>query len=210
MYDEAYMEETHLVNIKDYEYLTGGKNHRSPIKFRKIYFNKDINYLGGVSRHHKNFDRYSINIKDFTDSRFVVERQSFREGTFYSKYTYLDKEDCQKILEGDVEWMSKSKDNLLRDFYLQIKMNKLEAGVVVDYLREIYHMHYSDDMIIFDKSISSSYAFDVKDLLTDSMEMTQRLEDDYYVMTYHQPIRIPNVFASIINHYEGRKLLPES
>lgn len=209
MYDEAYMEQTHLVNIQDYEYLTGGRAHRSPMKLRKIYFNKDINYLGGVRAQHENFDRYSINIKDFTDSRFVVEKQSYREGTFFSKYTYLEKEYCQKILDGDIAWMEKCADSLLREFYFQIRMNGLEAGVVVDYSREVYHMHYSNDMIIFDKSIASSYDFDVKDVLVDCVDMKERLEEDYYVMTYHQPVMMPRVMTSILNHHEGWKLLPE-
>ena len=210
MYDEAYLEETHLVNIQDYEYLTGGKEHRAPVRLRKIYFNKDINYLGGVSIHHENFDRYSLNIKDFSDSRFVVERQSYREGTFYSKYTYLDKASCQKIMDGDIYWMERSQDSLLRDLYLQMKVNDLTPGVVVDYTREVYHMHYCSDMIMFDKSIKSSYDFDTKDVLIDNVFMKERLEEGNYVMTYHQPVIIPRVMATILNYREGKRLLVEA
>lgn len=209
MYDEAYLEETHLVHIKDYEYLIGEKEHRGPTKLRKIYFNSDINYLGGVKRDHENFDRYSINIKDFSDSRYVIERQSYREGTFYSKYTYLEKENCQRILEGDAGWMEKHSDVLLRDLFLQIQMNGLQAGVVVDYAREVYHMRYSSDMVIFDKSICSTYDFDVKDLLTENVKMKERLEEGYYVMTYRQPVIVPRVLASIFNYRDGHRLIPE-
>lgn len=209
MYDEAYVEETRLVKSGEYRNIIGKKQGRA-IHLWKIYFNKDINYLRANTEHQENFDCYSINVKNPEDSRFQIERQSYREGTFYSTYTYVDKESCIKILSGDIEWLKKSSDSLLKELYVQMSVNEIAPGVVVQYEREVYRMHCSSDVIIFDKSIRSSYDFDIQALLSGKVKMKERLQKGCVVMTYHQPVLVPRVVASILNFSEGRKIIMES
>lgn len=209
MYDEAYVEETRLVQTEEYKNIIGKKSGKV-FNLWKIYFNQEINYLRTAGEKQQNFDCYSINIKHPDDSRFQVERQSFREGTYYSSYTYVDKAQCEKILHGDVQWMQGCQDALLEELYVQMTVNCIRPGVIVQYEREIYRMHGSSDMIIFDKSIRSSYDFDSQDVLKGSTAMKERLQKGCIVMTYHKPILIPRVIASILNFKEGKKIIMES
>ena len=55
MFDEAYIEETHPIDTKEYEYLTEQRHNKISTKIRKIYFNNEINYLNGVRRACDNF-----------------------------------------------------------------------------------------------------------------------------------------------------------
>lgn len=209
MYDEAYVEETRLVRTEEYKNIIGKKPGKV-FNLWKVYFNKEINYLRIADEKQQNFDCYSINIKRPDDSRFQVERQSFREGTYYSSYTYVDKAQCEKILCGDVQWMKDCQDALLEELYVQMTVNCISPGVIVRYEREIYRMHGSGDMIIFDKSIQSSYDFGSQDVLKGSAAMKERLQKDCIVMTYHKPILVPRVIASILNFKEGKKIIMES
>lgn len=209
MYDEAYVEETRLVQTEEYKNIIGKKPGKV-FNLWKVYFNKEINYLRTADEKQQNFDCYSINIKRPDDSRFQVERQSFREGTYYSSYTYVDKAQCEKILCGDVQWMKDCQDALLEELYVQMTVNCISPGVIVRYEREIYRMHGSSDMIIFDKSIQSSYDFDSQDVLKGCAAMKERLQKDCIVMTYHKPILVPRVIASILNFKEGKKIIMES
>ena len=209
MYDEAYVEETRLVGTEEYKNIIGKKNGKS-FHLWKIYFNKDINYLRASDEKHHNFDCYSLNIKNVSDSRIQLERQSYREGTYYSTYTYVDKAQCEKLLGGDIEWMKDCGDALLEELYIQMTVNKIEPGVIVRYEREIYRMHGSGDMIIFDKSIRSSYDFETASVMEGGVKLQERLQKDCVVMTYHKPVLVPRVIASILNFNEGRKIIMES
>lgn len=209
MYDEAYVEETKLVKTEEYKNIIGKKSGKA-FHLWKIYFNKDINYLRTAAEKQANFDCYSINVKSASDSRIQIERQSYREGTYYSTYTYVDKAQCEKIISGDVEWMSSVNDALLKELYVQMTVNKITPGVIVRYEREIYRMHGSGDMIIFDKSIQSAYDFETEGILNSSAAMRERLPKECIVMTYHKPVLVPRVIASILNFSEGRKIIMES
>ena len=209
MYDEAYVEETRLVGTEEYKNIIGRKSGKS-FYLWKIYFNKDINYLRTSDEKQQNFDCYSLKIKNVSDSRFQLERQSYREGTDYSTYTYVDKAQCEKLLGGDTAWMKDCDDALLKELYIQMTVNKIEPGVIVCYEREIYRMHGSGDMIIFDKSIRSSYDFEAASALHGDAVMQERLQKDCVVMTYHKPVLVPRVIASILNFNDGRKIIMES
>lgn len=207
MFDEAYIEETHLIDHKEYEYLTERRQNKISTRIRKIYFNREINYLNGVRRGCENFDRYSINILDFDSGRFQIERQCYREGTYYSTYTYLDKAHCMRMIQGDIEWMSKFNDTLIREMSVWFAANRPGVGVIVDYVRETYHVRYENSMIFFDKSIASSYDFEIKELFDPEYKMKERLEKDTCVMTYRQKVMVPRVMASLLNYSDHKKLL---
>lgn len=209
MYDEAYIEETRLVSSEEYRNIIGKKQGRA-VHLWKIYFNKDINYLRDSRKLTENFDCYSMNIKHPDDSRIQIERQSFREGTFYSTYTYVEREKCAKILNGDIAWMEKSSDPLLKELFVQMDVNKITPGVIVQYEREIYRMHGSSDVIVFDKSIQSSYDFKPKQLIQGKVTLKERLPKAFYAMTYHQPVLVPRVVANILNFREGKKIIMET
>ena len=199
MYDEAYVEETRLVRTEEYKNIIGKKPGKV-FNLWKVYFNKEINYLRTADEKQQNFDCYSINIKRPDDSRFQVERQSFREGTYYSSYTYVDKAQCEKILCGDVQWMKDCQDALLEELYVQMTVNCISPGVIVRYeAGDLSYARKSSDMIIFDKSIQSSYDFDSQDVLKGCAAMKERLQKDCIVMTYHKPILVLRVIASILN-----------
>lgn len=206
MFDEAYIEETHPVDTKEYEYLVEQRHNKISIKIRKIYFNREINYLNGVRHACDNFDRYSINIIDFDSNRYQIERQSYREGTYYSTYTYLDKAHCLRMIQGDTAWMRKYNDSLIREMAVWFEVNQPKVGVVVDYVRETYHVRYENSMIFFDRSICSTYDFTPEEVFEKDLKMQERLSKNMCVMTYRQKVMVPRVMANLLNYCDHKKL----
>lgn len=216
---EIYSEESNVIGIGDYTAIRSKIENNQDNKVsrqgrqRKIYFNRDINYLVDVSgQGDVNTDRYSINIYDSDMEHMILDKQSNREGTIYRQYTYITTQQCESILHGDIQWMKDSEHVLLRDLYLQMTINQRVPGVMVDYTREMYRLGYSGDYLIFDTDIRSTYEIHPKQLsleqLTlDIFSMTGRLEPEKVVMTYRQGMGMPKVLASIVGWGQSRRQL---
>ena len=93
---EVYSEESNVIEYSEYTAMIhkieqNEENHQShPGNQRRIYFNRDINYLvDGSGQEGVNIDRYSINIYDHDGNRMVLDKRSLRDGTVYRQYTYL-------------------------------------------------------------------------------------------------------------------------
>ena len=214
---EIYSEESNVIGICDYAVIRNKieKNQDNKVsrqgRQRKIYFNRDINYLVDVSgQEDVNTDRYSINIYNGDTRHMTLDKQSNREGTIYRQYTYITTQQCERILQGDIGWMAESDDVLLRELYLQMTINQRVPGVIVDYTREMYRMGFSGDYLIFDTQIRSTYDIEPgqlspERLVQDVFKMTERLEPGKVVMTYRQGLGMPKVLANIVGWGQNRR-----
>ena len=87
----------------------------------------------------------------------------------------------------------------MKDLYLQISINKLSIGVVVDYQREAYRINKQNDYVVFDTSIRSTYEWDNQRVFTNELPTKERLEPGRVVMTFKQATQIPNIVINILN-----------
>ena len=88
--------------------------------------------LDGVSIREK----YRIRLYNNDPSTIRLERK-FKQGALGCKTAVsLTPEQAQAIANGDVEWMSRSTDEVILGFYTRIKNEGLKAKVIVDYTRE--------------------------------------------------------------------------
>jgi hypothetical protein len=216
MLDEMYYEENNVIPEKEYERIIEAlkkeKNYKPvrPSVVRKIFFNKDINYLtDALSVNQSNTENYSIVMTDWDTSRLVLEKKSIREGLISKCHTYLSETQFEKIIDGDYEWMKTGKDGLLRDFYLQLTINEIRPGVVVDYTRQAFRLNNSKDYMIFDKSVSSTYLFTKDTLLSPLLEQKERLEKNHVVVSYKQTAEMPGIIYRLANISPNRQLIPE-
>lgn len=104
---------------------------------RSLYFddlddNALRDKLNGVSIREK----YRIRLYNNDPSTIRLERK-FKQGGLGCKTTAsLTAQQAQAIVNGDVEWMSRSTDALILGFYTRIRNEGLKAKVIVDYIRE--------------------------------------------------------------------------
>lgn len=201
---EVYYENNNVLDVKDYERMIESiqnipENRLSRVnRIRKIYFNDEINYLeDGLSTDSGDKDVYSIVMVNFDTNHLMVERKSRRSGMIYKDYAPITANECRRIFRGDVRWLKESRYPLLKNLYLEITVNLRTIGVVVDYERQRFKVHNSNDYIQFDLSVRSIYGRK-GDLLADQLDMKERLDAGHVIMTYKQSIHIPTIFRSVL------------
>ena len=104
---------------------------------RSLYFdNLDDNALreklDGVNIREK----YRIRLYNNNPNLIHLERKFKHGGLGYKNSANLTPEQAQAIADGDVEWMSRSADEVILGFYTKIRNEGLQAKVIVDYTRE--------------------------------------------------------------------------
>ena len=155
---------------------TNSYNSDNSYLIRSLYFdneNSDAYYekMDGVEYRKK----YRIRIYNF-DDKFIRLECKYKHNNMTSKDQILiDKELCIKIIDGKIDEVDLTKDNLLRQFALDYRLNRLEPSIIVDYNRVAFTYHVSDVRITFDSQIKSGmYNYN----LFDKNATTYRVIDD--------------------------------
>lgn len=121
---------------------------------RSLYFDDFRNTAlfekqSGVSRRKK----YRIRIYNCSDQFIKFERKTKLNQYIFKDWIRITREDADKIIAGDVNFLAGSKSALLRDFYLDYRCNLLRPVVMVDYLREAYVHPVGNMRITLDKEL---------------------------------------------------------
>jgi len=129
-------------------------NEQGDYHIRSLYFDDVHNsalyekQAGILSR-----EKFRIRIYNISDSVIKLEKKS-RVGQFISKEsTTLSRQDYEKIIAKNFDFLRKSHNRLLNEFYFHIKAKKLQPDVIVDYMREAYVSRVSNIRITFDKNL---------------------------------------------------------
>ena len=135
---------------------TNSYNNDNSYLIRSLYFdneNSDAYYekMDGVEYRKK----YRIRIYNF-DDKFIRLECKYKHNNMTSKDQILiDKELCSKIINGKIDEIDLTKDNLLRQFALDYRLNRLEPSIIVDYSRVAFTYHVSEVRVTFDSQIKS-------------------------------------------------------
>lgn len=123
--------------------------------------------------------KYRIRIYNF-DDKFIRLECKYKHDNMTSKdQILLTHEECSKIINGKIDEFSLDKDNLLRQFLIDSRINKLKPSIIVDYNRLAYTYHVSEVRITFDSKISSGlYNYN----LFDADATTYKVIDDNEVV----------------------------
>ena len=101
-------------------------------------------------------EKYRIRLYNHDHSMISLERK-FKHGSLgYKTSANLTKEQAQAIANGDVEWMSRSNDEVILGFYTRIRNEGLKAKVIVDYVREPFIFAPGNVRVTLDYNIRTS------------------------------------------------------
>lgn len=123
---------------------------------RSLYFDdEDSNAfyekLDGVEYRKK----YRIRIYNL-DDKFIRLECKYKHNNMTSKDQILiTKEECSKIIDGKIDDFKLEKDNILKQFLVDYRLNRLKPCIIVDYNRLAFTYHVSDVRITFDSKIKS-------------------------------------------------------
>ena len=118
---------------------------------RSLYFDDFRNTAlfeknAGVPRRKK----YRLRIYNLNDDVIKLECKNKLDYYISKETENLTREQADKIIAGDVSFLAKSDNRLLRAFYLECRRNLLRPNVIVDYYREAYVYPVGNVRLTFD------------------------------------------------------------
>jgi hypothetical protein len=118
---------------------------------RSLYFDDCKNTafsekMSGVSQRKK----YRMRIYNYSDEYIKFERKTKRDHYVFKESVRLTREEADRIIAGDIAFLSDSKSHLLKTFYLESRHSLLRPVVLVDYYREAYIHPVGNVRITFD------------------------------------------------------------
>lgn len=166
---------------------------------RSLYFDDFRNTAlfekqAGVSRRKK----YRIRIYNLSDNVIKLECKNKLDYYISKEIVTLTRKQTDQIIAGDVGFLAKSENRLLRAFYLEHRRNILRPNVIVDYYREAYVYPVGNVRITFDIDLHTG--LNSKDLFNKNT-LTMGISDYPTILE----IKYDNVLPEIV-----RGLLPET
>jgi hypothetical protein len=97
--------------------------------------------------------KYRMRIYNCSDQIVKLERKTKLNQHVHKYCVNLTRQDADRIIAGDVDFLADSEHDLLREFYFKSHSNLLRPTVIVDYLREAYVHPVGNVRITFDKEL---------------------------------------------------------
>ena len=125
-------------------------------KIRSLYFDTISDRvlrekIDGVSVREK------FRIRYYNDDPSVIflEKKCKQSGAGYKLQTRLTKEQANRIVKGDIDWMRESGDGLLVQLYSKMRVEGLRPKTIVDYTREPFIYPAGNVRVTIDYDIRS-------------------------------------------------------
>lgn len=123
--------------------------------------------VDGVNNREKFRIRYYGN-----DTSFIrLEKKSKINGLCNKESVRITEEQCRKIINGDIAFLSESENNLMRELYAKMQYQLLRPKSIVTYNRESFVYAPGNVRVTLDTDICGSY--NVQEFLNPDLEFLQ-------------------------------------
>ncbi len=159
--------------------------------------------LDGVDKREKFRIRYYN-----TDTSFIrLEKKSKINGMCNKQLVQISTEECQKIIDGDIDFMLDSGKPLLQELYAKMKYQLLRPKCIVAYRRESFAYPPGNVRVTIDIDICGSY--DVKNFLNPDLRCLQLYHtsilevkwDEFLPQIIRDAVQIKNRSTSAFSKY---------
>jgi len=104
------------------------------------------------------------------DTSFIrLEKKSKINGLCNKESVRITDEECQKIIDGDIDFMCESEHNLVKELYSKMHYQLLRPKSIVVYKRECFVYPPGNVRVTLDSDIRGSYS--VKDFLKPDLQL---------------------------------------
>lgn len=171
-------------------------------KIRSLYFDNFDDKalrekLDGVNIREK----YRIRMYNNEPSIIHLERKFKHGGLGLKTCADLTAYEAQTIVDGDIEWMSKSSDEVIFGLYTRIRNEGLKAKVIVDYTREPFVFVAGNVRVTLDYDIRTGMS--CTDFLNPDC-VTIPIKGDPYILEVKWDNYLPDVIRDAIQ-LDGRR-----
>ncbi|MBE7042927.1 MAG: polyphosphate polymerase domain-containing protein [Ruminococcaceae bacterium] len=102
-------------------------------------------------------EKFRIRYYD-TDTSFIrLEKKSKIDGMCHKEWVPVTKEQCEKIIRGDLAFLLESNENLMHEFYAKMQYQLLRPKAIVAYRRECFVHPAGNVRVTLDSEIGGSY-----------------------------------------------------
>ncbi|MBN1043841.1 VTC domain-containing protein [Clostridium botulinum] len=203
----------HYINFSDYlaiksrirsiMHIDKNANKDNEYKIRSLYFDNAydkvlMEKVIGLSKR----DKFRIRFYNDNHEFIRLEKKSKIRGLCLKDSTRISKEECEKIINGKIEFLKDSRDKLFIDLYAQMKGQLLRPKTIVDYTREAYIYPIGNVRITFDKSVRTG--IQSKNLFNDDLPTIETIDNKHIVLEVKFDEFLPQVIQDIIQVNERR------
>lgn len=106
--------------------------------------------------------KYRIRIYNYSDRSIKLERKKKYGAYIYKQSAKITRSEFEAILAGDYNFLLKSSQPLLQEFYVECRCHNLRPRTIVDYEREPWILDASTVRITFDQNVRAAVgSFDI-------------------------------------------------
>lgn len=182
-----------LMNIDSNSYTEDNSYFIRSLYFDDLYSNAYYEKMDGVEYRKK----YRIRLYN-NDTNFIrLECKHKHENKTSKDQILIDKDICDKIINGNVEDIDINKDNLLTKFIMDYRLRSLRPSIIVDYKRLAYTYPVSDVRVTFDSKIRSGrYNYNLYD---EDLDTYKVIDDNEVVLEVKFNEILPEQIAIVLS-----------
>lgn len=140
--------------------------------------------------------KYRIRIYNYSAESIKLERKKKFGSYIYKEDAPLTKDEVQKILSGEYEFLLKSPYNLCREFYTECMSNMMRPRTIVDYEREPWIMDEGTVRITFDTDVRAAVgSYDIFDSTLPALSV---LEPGKLIMEVKFTELLPKILRNLL------------
>jgi len=140
--------------------------------------------------------KFRIRIYNKSDNVIKLEKKN-RYGEMINKESLtITKDEYEKILSWDYDFLLDKEDPLARDYYLFLRSEHMSPKIIVDYIREAYIGDIEDVRVTFDKCLSAG--LNSIDLFDENMVTTETLTFPIMIMEVKFNSYLPDYIRDIL------------
>lgn len=172
---------------------------------RSLYFDTPddkalMEKISGVD----NREKFRIRLYNHNDSYIRLEKKIKVNGLTAKLSTKLTKDQCSDILNGNIEWMKDSNNQVLNEVYHKMRHQRLAPRTIVDYDREAYVYKAGNVRVTIDKSIRTGITS--TDIFSKDLPTVEALDKKMAVLEVKFDEFLPDIISDIVQLGDRHKL----
>lgn len=143
--------------------------------------------------------QYYLCVKNQDETQIYLEKKYIQNRIWHRACAQMSREECERILRGDIQWMQGHKEALFEDFYLQATLNHLSPGNAAVYRQEVIRCR--EGWVIFGRSVDGMLGGS-RMLLEPSYPSISCQDDREVLMTYRKRVSLPAMLREMLQSRE--------
>lgn len=140
--------------------------------------------------------KYRIRIYNYSDKSIKLERKKKQGNYIFKESAKLTRSEVEDIICGRYDFLLKSDNKLLREFYIECISNFMRPRTIVDYERIPYIMQEGTVRVTFDRNVRSAVLSN--DIFDPELPTMEVLEPGKLVMEVKYTEFLPQMIRDVV------------